>query len=58
MKKYLLMALLSVLVVLVGLYLYFARGQDAKLPDIALVGRVPEIATAREAGGQDFPQRR
>jgi glucose/arabinose dehydrogenase len=48
MKKYLLMALLSVLVVLVGLYLYFARGQDAKLPDIALVGRVPEIAEPRK----------
>lgn len=47
MKKYLLMAVLSLVIVLAGLFLYLSRGQVAEVPESQLVGREPRITAPR-----------
>jgi glucose/arabinose dehydrogenase len=48
MRKYILMFLASLLIVVVGLFLYLARGEEARLPQSALEGREPRFTQARK----------
>lgn len=47
MKKYLLVAFISILVALGGIYLYLTSDQEARLPETALEGRVPQMTQPR-----------
>lgn len=47
MKKYILMAVLAAVLIIVGFGVYFLRGQTAELPQSALEGRVPQITAPR-----------
>jgi glucose/arabinose dehydrogenase len=48
MRKYILMFLASLLIVVVGLFLYLARGEEARLPQSALEGREPRFTQPRK----------
>jgi glucose/arabinose dehydrogenase len=48
MRKYILMFLASLLIVVVGLFLYLARGEEARLPQSALEGREPRFTEPRK----------
>lgn len=47
MIRYILMFAASLVIVMIGLFLYLARGEEAKLPQSALEGREPRITEPR-----------
>lgn len=47
MRKYLLMAVASLAIVLVGLFVFLTRPQEPQVPESDLVGRVPRITEPR-----------